>query len=58
MTAVRKAETMARTKRDVGVDGSEDAGAGGNVDDSEDGNGANRADDDAGDGVVHRCRQR
>ena len=57
-TTVRKAETMARTWRDVDVDGGEKVGAGGNVDDIEVGDGAIRADDGAGGDAAPRYGRR
>ena len=53
-TTMRKAETMARTRRDVDVDGGDNVGAGGNVDDSEDGDGAGYADAGTGGGAARR----
>ena len=57
-TTAKKAETMARTRRDVDVDGRENVGAGGIVDDSVGDDSARRADDGAGDGVARRCGRR
>ena len=47
-TSVKKAEAILRVIWDVGVDGGENAGANGDVADSEDGGGANRTGDVAG----------
>ena len=55
---VRKVEMMARTRRDVRVDGGEDVDTVGNVGDSEVGDCASRADDGAGDGVSRRRGRR